>query len=139
LEKGGNVRGNHRFGLRWAHKGGFVNRSETGRFTGSPAAPPALDAEDELSSLRQRATIVRRRLEEIKRRIEGQEVVGPQRVTAIVDQAECTGCALCYEVCPAGAISVDGSAQIDSAKCTACLACVKQCPQGAIAVKYPEE
>jgi ferredoxin len=133
------VRRNHRFGLRRARSARFINPLGMGQLTGSRADPPAPNTEEELDFLRQRAGMLRRRLEEIKRRIEGQEVVGPQRVTAIVDQAECTGCALCYEVCPAGAISVDGSAQIDSAKCTACLACVKQCPQGAIAVKYPEE
>jgi len=111
---------------------------ETGRFTGLPADRSALDEEDELDFLRQRVDAVRQRLEEIRERIEGHEAVSPQCVKAIVDKEECTGCALCYEICPAGAISVDGSANIDPAKCTACLACVKQCPQGAIAVKYPD-
>ncbi|KPK75531.1 MAG: ferredoxin [candidate division Zixibacteria bacterium SM23_73] len=60
-----------------------------------------------------------------------------QKTSAIVDEEECTGCALCSEVCPTGAISVTRIAQIDSSKCIACLACVNQCPQGAIAVKYP--
>ena len=132
------MRRNHRFGLRRARSGRFINPAGTGRFTGSPADPPAPNTEEELDFLRQRAGILRGRLEEIRRRIEGHKAVSPQGVTAIVDEEECTGCALCYEVCPAGAISVDGSAKIDAAKCIACLACVKQCPQGAIAVKYPD-
>jgi ferredoxin len=133
------VRRNHRFGLGRAHSGRFISRFEKGRFTGFPADPPALNTEEELDFLRRRAGILRQRFEEIKRRIGGQEVVSPQGVRAIVDEEECMGCALCLEVCPTGAISMDGSAIIDPAKCTACLACVKQCPQGAIAVKYPDK
>ena len=87
----------------------------------------------------QRTGDVRWRLEEIKRRIGEQETLSSQEVTAIVDQEECTGCALCLEVCPTGALSMHGSATIDAAKCTACLACIRQCPQGAIAVKYPDK
>jgi ferredoxin len=94
--------------------------------------------EDELKFLRQRAQVVSQRLEVIRQKIEGQKIVDPQRVVAIVDNEECTCCGLCYEVCPVGAISMNVVAKIDSSKCTACLACVKQCPQGAIAVKYPD-
>ncbi len=116
----------------------FINRLRTKGFNGSSRNLPAPDAEDELNFLRQRARIVSQRLEEIRQKIEGQEKVVPQRTAAIVDEEECTGCGLCCEVCPVGAISVNGSAKIDISKCTACLACVRQCPQGAIAVKYRE-
>ena len=133
------MRRNHRFGLGRARSGGFIGRPGRGKLTGFPANPPAPDGEEEFNILRQRAGVVRQRLEEIKRRIGGQETVSPRGVTAIVDEEECMGCALCLEVCPTGAISMDGSAIIDPAKCTACLACVKQCPQGAIAVKYPDK
>lgn len=131
------MRRNHRFGLRRAYSGRPIYRQGRTKFTGSPVDPPAPDGKEEFNILRQRTGDVRRRLEEIKRRIGGQGTLSSREVTAIVDEEECMGCALCLDVCPTGAISMNGSAIIDPAKCTACLACVQQCPQGAIAVKYP--
>jgi len=92
--------------------------------------------EDELGVLRSRVHVLRQRLERIKQKIGEPRPIRSQKVSAIVDEEECAGCGLCYEVCPTGAISVNGIAQIDSSKCIACLACVNRCPQGAIAVKY---
>jgi NAD-dependent dihydropyrimidine dehydrogenase PreA subunit len=50
-----------------------------------------------------------------------------------VDQATCTGCGDCVDVCPAGAIALaDGRAQIDGVTCTDCGSCADACRQGAI-------
>lgn len=50
-----------------------------------------------------------------------------------VDDAICTGCGDCVDVCPAGAISlVHGKAQIDAAACIDCGSCADACPRGAI-------
>ncbi len=52
-----------------------------------------------------------------------------------VDHAQCTGCAVCVEACPTGAISLDERedvATIDLALCNECLACLDVCPTGAI-------
>jgi NAD-dependent dihydropyrimidine dehydrogenase PreA subunit len=46
----------------------------------------------------------------------------------------CTGCALCVDICPAGALHMlDGHAQVNISSCRQCRICVKECPAGAIA------
>ena len=56
-----------------------------------------------------------------------------------VDEDRCTGCGLCMEACPTGAISVtDGVARIEQALCRECEVCLSACPPGAIsAVREP--
>jgi ferredoxin len=104
---------------------------------GQPSVESSLwGGEDELNVLRRRVQVLRQRVERIKQKMGEPEPITNQKTSAIVDEEECAGCGLCYEVCPTGAISVNGIAQIDSNKCIACLACVNRCPQGAIAVKY---
>ncbi len=48
---------------------------------------------------------------------------------------DCTGCGICLDVCPFGAIDmVEGKAQINEA-CRACGLCVDECPVGAIIIQ----
>lgn len=49
-----------------------------------------------------------------------------------IDANKCTGCGLCVQVCPVGAITVDEVVKIDAAICTGCGACIAECPNGAI-------
>jgi NAD-dependent dihydropyrimidine dehydrogenase PreA subunit len=52
-----------------------------------------------------------------------------------IDRTHCTGCGVCMDVCPTGAISLDeneGVSTIDSALCSECLVCLDVCPNGAI-------
>jgi len=56
-----------------------------------------------------------------------------------VNEALCTGCGTCAEICPTGAIQiVNDLAHIDHDMCKACDACLAECPQGAmLAIEEP--
>ena len=50
-----------------------------------------------------------------------------------VDKNLCSGCALCAQICPQGAVRLFwGKAEIDATKCNFCYQCVDACPQEAI-------
>lgn len=50
-----------------------------------------------------------------------------------VDDKRCSGCGVCADVCPCGAIALrDGKASINQELCNQCEACAGACPQGAI-------
>lgn len=45
----------------------------------------------------------------------------------------CTGCSMCVDTCPLGAISIENNvAVIDAEECTNCRACESDCPVEAI-------
>lgn len=55
---------------------------------------------------------------------------------ATVDSDLCTGCGVCVDMCPMGAISLrDNIAQVDIQKCTGCGICEDECPVGAISLE----
>lgn len=53
----------------------------------------------------------------------------------VVNRTECTGCGICVDDCPSGAIILDdsGISVIDQSTCTECGGCVSACPAEAIA------
>ena len=54
---------------------------------------------------------------------------------AIIDEEKCTGCAICEDVCPEGAITVEEVAMVEGEKCSDCGSCVDECPNEAISLK----
>lgn len=54
-------------------------------------------------------------------------------MTMIVVRELCTGCGACMDVCPNGAILMDGGkALINQAECTSCQVCAEACRTGAL-------
>jgi len=47
------------------------------------------------------------------------------------NEATCTLCGICAQVCPTGCITVTDVVETEIDNCTACAACVKNCPTGA--------
>ena len=49
-----------------------------------------------------------------------------------IDNDKCTGCGICVDVCPVGAIKVENQKAIISEECAECAVCIDQCPNQAI-------
>ena len=54
---------------------------------------------------------------------------------AVIDEAVCTRCNRCIEVCRFDAITVDGHYEVDPLDCEGCASCFYQCPAEAIAMQ----
>jgi len=69
-------------------------------------------------------------------------------IVVITDPKQCTGCQLCVEACPYGALKVVTAGKVDIVKCNLCLdrlsegkapVCVTTCPTEALDVGTMEE
>ncbi len=100
-----------------------------------PAAGPPEDAglqnpEQELAALKQQAELLEQQKRQLNNRIT--QLESGRKAVAVVDSGKCTGCGICADVCPAGAIEVNEHAVINAEACTGCAACVSECPNEAI-------
>ncbi len=57
----------------------------------------------------------------------------------LINTDECTGCGMCVDTCPFGALSVQGGVAVVDDKCTVCGACVDVCPVSALSIPEAEK
>jgi len=108
----------------------------------SPAAgfPQGTEAQmnpaQELFALKQQAELLEQQKEQLNQRIT--QLESGRRAVAVVDSEKCTGCGICVDVCPEGAIEVKKKAVINDEMCTGCAACMTECPDKAIIIAQKE-
>jgi ferredoxin len=61
----------------------------------------------------------------------------PVGIAPITNDAACTRCGTCAQVCPTAAITIGDAVTTDPALCIRCSACVKQCPTGGRVWEHP--
>ncbi|MBN1786922.1 MAG: 4Fe-4S binding protein [Sedimentisphaerales bacterium] len=89
--------------------------------------------EQELAELRQQAAMLEKQKQQLEQRIT--QLGSGRKAVAVVDYEKCGGCGICVDVCPTGAIKVDGKqAVVNDEACTACAACVSECPNEAVII-----
>jgi len=70
------------------------------------------------------------------------EFIEAEGAVSVVDEAKCTGCGTCIEVCPYGAIKKNerGFAEVVAAMCKGCGNCSATCPELAVTImNYTDE
>jgi len=55
------------------------------------------------------------------------------------DEALCEACGDCIEICPEGAVVLEGVARFDHARCVGCAECIAICRHGALRIQWNEE
>jgi len=69
----------------------------------------------------------------------GNPIVASSGFVAQIDKDWCSGCGICVETCPFGALTLaSDTAQLDWNKCMGCGACQGRCPQGIISLARDE-
>ena len=110
---------------------------------GEPTHPPKpISKKEELEMLKQQSQILKHQLDTILNHIEElnqkteKESVKPIKLKAFIDESRCTGCGICINICPQGAIKMDNIARVNELRCTGCGICINICPNKAIFLKH---
>jgi len=101
--------------------------------SGNAGVQPKMTKDEEIAFLREQANDLGRQIRDMERRIDRAQT-GKVGIVAHVDVQTCTGCGICVDFCPVGAIAVSNVAVVDAHKCIGCGACVDECPFGAISM-----
>jgi predicted Fe-Mo cluster-binding NifX family protein/ferredoxin len=113
--------------------------------TGMPSTGPAAgfmenagpqNPDQELAGLKQQAKMLEQQKQQLNQRIT--QLESGRRAVAVVDSEKCTGCGICVDVCPAGAIEVNQQAVVNEEACNGCAECVSECPNEAIIIAQKE-
>lgn len=91
-----------------------------------------MSPENELTALKQQAELLERQKQQLNQRITRLE--NGLKAVAVVDSEKCTGCGICIDVCPTGAIEVNQQAVVNEEACSGCAECVSECPNEAIII-----
>jgi len=106
-------------------------------YTGSPEDYPQgigalMNREQELSTLKQQVELLEQQKQQLNQRIT--QLESGHKAVAVIDSEKCTGCGICFSVCPTGAIEVNQQAIVNEEACNGCAACVSECPNEAIII-----
>jgi predicted Fe-Mo cluster-binding NifX family protein/ferredoxin len=105
----------------------------TGSLEGYPQGTGMqINPEQELSALKQQVELLEQQRQQLNQRII--QLEGGHKAVAVVDSEKCTGCGICVDVCPTGAIEVNQQAEVNEESCNGCAACVSECPNEAIVI-----
>ena len=92
------------------------------------------DFQEQLGQLKAKIALLKDQLSDVRGRIQELGPATRAMQYAVVNRLRCTGCGMCEQVCPVGAIRIAYVAQVDKGRCTGCGICVQNCPQGALSL-----
>ena len=102
---------------------------------GQTTAKTGEQFKEKLKGLKAHVVALQKQVRELKEHAERLGATSQGKRYAVVERSQCTGCGLCAQLCPVGAIRVTYVANIDAQRCTGCGVCAQVCPFDAITLE----